>query len=178
MPPGSMSTQTTPTTQTNKTNLKVFSCDGAVITSPNSDLPPIIDTTAMGKIFSDPPYPRECRQLRFFSNAYPWLAFTPATPRYQGTLLGRLACSKPSLVENGWVEWRRHTWFMKDNVYEGWQNLEIALAAITQELLHFSKVTLPLEWEWFPLPSKYNYQCGHLGVEKFKKSIMLARDAF
>ncbi|KZP03295.1 hypothetical protein FIBSPDRAFT_969135 [Athelia psychrophila] len=28
------------------------------------------------------------------------------------------------------------------------------------------------------MTSKYNYQCGHLGVEKFKKSIMLARDAF
>ncbi|KZP13410.1 hypothetical protein FIBSPDRAFT_692578, partial [Athelia psychrophila] len=69
-------------------------------------------------------------------------------------------------------------WFMKDEIYEGWQDLEVALATITQEILQFSKVTLPLEWEWFPLPSKYNYQCGHLGVEKFKKSIMLARDAF
>ncbi|KZP05288.1 hypothetical protein FIBSPDRAFT_766062, partial [Athelia psychrophila] len=132
----------------------------------------------MGKIFGDPPYPRECRDLRFFSNAYPWLAFTPTTPRYQGTLLGRLACSKNSLVPKGWVEFRRHTWFMEDRIYEGWQNLEVALAAITQELLHFSGVTLPRDWQWFPLPSKYGYQCGHFGKEKFLKSVLLARDAF
>ncbi|KZP19850.1 hypothetical protein FIBSPDRAFT_892431 [Athelia psychrophila] len=69
-------------------------------------------------------------------------------------------------------------WFMGDQTYEGWQNLEVALVAITQELLQFSRVTLPTDWQWFPLPSKYNYQCGHLGKEKFLRSILLARDAF
>ncbi|KZP28160.1 hypothetical protein FIBSPDRAFT_886031 [Athelia psychrophila] len=158
-----MATLATPTSQNDppeQTNLKVFSCDGIIITSPSSELPSNIDIAAMGKIFSDPPYPRECRRLCFFANA--------------------------EVAGNGWVEWRQHMWFMKDEIYEGWQDLEVALATITQEILQFSKVTLPLEWEWFPLPS--NIERGIvvvvvsgsylIGVEKFKKSIMLACDAF
>ncbi|KZP19849.1 hypothetical protein FIBSPDRAFT_955118 [Athelia psychrophila] len=59
--PESMATQTTLTSQTNvpleQTDLRTFCCENVIITSPNSELPPIVDTTALGKIFSDPLYP-------------------------------------------------------------------------------------------------------------------------
>ncbi|KAF7971128.1 hypothetical protein HWV62_22004 [Athelia sp. TMB] len=158
------------------TGFKTFYCNDQIITSPNADLPAIFDCDAMGRIFSDPPFPGECRELRYSSNAYPWLGFVPKTLRWQGRLLGKLAYNKRTV--RSLVEWRRHTHFFNDEIYEEWYQLEIALVHVANELIAFSGVALPLEWALFPLPSHYSYREGHLGLEKFVKSIMLARDAF
>ena len=157
-------------------SFKTFYCDGHVITSPNADLPNIVDPDAMSHMFSDTPFPGECRELQFSSNAYPWLGFVPSTPRWQGRLLGKLAYNKHTI--RSLVEWRKHTHFLKDEIYEEWHQLEIALIHVTNELIAFSGVALPLQWALFPLPSYYKYREGHLGQDKFVKSIMLARDAF
>ncbi|KAF7969794.1 hypothetical protein HWV62_25969 [Athelia sp. TMB] len=158
------------------TTFKTFYCDGQVITSPNADLPNIVDANAMSRIFSDPPFPGECRELRFSSNAYPWLGFVPSTPRWQGRLLGKLAYNKHTI--GTLMQWRRHTHFLNDEIYDEWHQLEIALVHVANELITFSSVALPLQWAMFPLPSQYNYREGHMGHDKFVKSIMLARDAF
>ncbi|KAF7975098.1 hypothetical protein HWV62_10507 [Athelia sp. TMB] len=58
------------------------------------------------------------------------------------------------------------------------RELEGSLVHVVNELIAYSGVTLPLDFAKFPLPSEYNYQERHAGLDKFIKSIMLARDAF
>lgn len=172
-----MATNATPTSVQTST-LKTFFLGGVIITSPNAPLPQVVDEKAMGQIFSDPPFPRECREVRFSSNAYPWLAFAPKKPQWRGKLFGALACNKHTIEANNWIVRKRHRWCLKDGIYEDWVALEVALGNVAQDLLSFSGVALPLDFAWFPMPSRYNYHHGDHGKEKFIKSILLARDAF
>ncbi|KAF7973281.1 hypothetical protein HWV62_15649 [Athelia sp. TMB] len=157
-------------------SFKTYYCDDHVITSPNAELPSAFDADAMDRPFGDPPFPGECRDLRFSSNAYPWLGFVPKSTKWQGRLLGKLAYNKHTV--KSLVEWRRHTHYLKDEVYEEWYQLEIALVHVANELIAFRGVALPLQWALFPLPSRYNYREGHMGQDKFVKSIILACDTF
>ncbi|KAF7978401.1 hypothetical protein HWV62_803 [Athelia sp. TMB] len=158
------------------TTLKTFYCDGQIITSPNADLPEVVDHIAMGRMFNEPPFPGECREVRFSSNTYPWLGFVPKYPQWQGNLFGKLACNKHTV--RSLVEWRKHTFYLNDEVYQYWRQLEGSLVHVVNELIAYSGVALPLDFSKFPLPSEYNYREGHAGLDKFIKSIMLARDAF
>lgn len=158
--------------------LKTFYLDGVIISSPNADLPHIVDEKAMRQIFSDPPFPRECREIRFSSNTYPWLVFAPKKPKFKGRLFGVLLCNKHTIEADKWIEWRHHACFLKQEIYDEWLSLEVSLGNIAQDLLAYSGVALPLDCAWFPMPSRYNYHHGDYGREKFARSILLARDAF
>lgn len=85
--------------------------------------------------------------------------FTPKKHKFNRNLFERLLCNKHTIEADNWVVFKHNTWFLKEEIYKKWLSLEVALGNIAQDLLLFSGVVLPLDFTWFPMPSRYNYHC-------------------
>ncbi|KIJ53875.1 hypothetical protein M422DRAFT_242142, partial [Sphaerobolus stellatus SS14] len=119
-----------------------------VFVSPNARYLP---SAALAERPSQPRWDYRTFQLPVWtSEAHPYLAFMPQTPRYVGPIFKRLALDDLSKViyEDAGV-WRIDRAFINS-----WCRLEIGMLYFACVLVYESKYLVSINWEWPRLPSR------------------------
>ncbi|KIJ48048.1 hypothetical protein M422DRAFT_248211 [Sphaerobolus stellatus SS14] len=143
-----------------------------VFTSPNQKTLPTIPQR-----FADAHWntadPEKYINVQWYSESYPYMALSADLDLFEDIIFRRLQFYGDSfpIVKKG------ESYSLLQDIIREWQNLEIALRFIATQLLSYSRVRLPLSWDWLLYPSQLRYPCWHKKHTAAIKCSRRSRDA-